>query len=225
MLREKDIEQKHVCRSCPGGALLAEDRLAMNLRSAILGGGMSSRLFQGVRGWHVLFCSLDSVTTPHLDTGLLSIYTGLGAETEHKALERIVRELHRFCEDGPTPDELSRCREQVKTTLLMGLENTGTRMMTIGRSELLRGQVAAVEQVLADYDKVTAEDLLELARRVFDFVPPTIVKNSADKPLLTVSLHRAEQLSAELLALAPARVYVPVDLPPHLHMSSHLGRT
>ena len=62
-------------------------------------------------------------------------------------------------------------------------------------------------------------------RRVFDFVPPTIVKNSADKPLLTVSLHRAEQLSEELIALAPARVYVPVELLPQLDLSSHLGRT
>ena len=62
-------------------------------------------------------------------------------------------------------------------------------------------------------------------RRVFDFVPPTIVKNSADKPLLTVSLHRAEQLSEELIALAPARVYVPVELLAQLDLSPHLGRT
>ena len=62
-------------------------------------------------------------------------------------------------------------------------------------------------------------------RRVFDFVPPTIVKNSTDKPLLTVSLHRAEQLSEELVALAPARVYVPVELLPQLDLSPHLGRT
>ena len=62
-------------------------------------------------------------------------------------------------------------------------------------------------------------------RRVFDFVPPTIVKNGADKPLLTVSLHRAEQLSEELIALAPARVYVPVELLAQLDLSSHLGRT
>lgn len=169
MLREKDIEQNHLCLSFPGVSLLSEERFAMNLLSSILGGGMSSRLFQGVREQNGLCYSIYTFTTPHLDTGLLSIYTGLGAETEHKALELIVRELHRFCEDGPTPDELSRCREQVKTTLLMGLESTGTRMMTIGRSELLRGQVAAVEQVLAAYDKVTAEDLLQLARRVFDF--------------------------------------------------------
>ena len=169
MLREKDIEQNHLCLSFPGVSLLSEERFAMNLLSSILGGGMSSRLFQGVREQNGLCYSIYTFTTPHLDTGLLSIYTGLGAETEHKALELIVRELHRFCENGPTPDELSRCREQVKTTLLMGLESTGTRMMTIGRSELLRGQVAAVEQVLASYDKVTADDLLQLARRVFDF--------------------------------------------------------
>ena len=62
-------------------------------------------------------------------------------------------------------------------------------------------------------------------RRVFDFVPPTIVKNGADKPLLTVSLHRAAQLSEELIALSPARVYVPVELLAQLDLSPHLGRT
>ena len=69
---------------------------------------------------------------------------------------------------APEPDELSRCREQAKTTLLMGLENTGNRMMTIGRSELLRGEVSKIEEVLDSYDRVTADDILNLARRVFD---------------------------------------------------------
>lgn len=169
LLREKDIEQNHLCLSFPGVSLLSEERYAMNLLSAILGGGMSSRLFQRVREQNGLCYSIYSFTTPHLDTGLFSIYTGLGAETEHKALELIAHELRRFCADGPSADELSRCREQVKTNLLMGLENTGTRMMTIGRSELLRGQVLAVEQVLAAYDRVTEQDVLDLARRVLDF--------------------------------------------------------
>ena len=169
LLREKDIEQNHLCLSFPGVSLLSEERYAMGLLSAILGGGMSSRLFQTVREQNGLCYSIYSFTTPHLDTGLFSVYTGLGAETEQRALELIVRELRAFCEDGPAPDELSRCREQVKTNLLMGLESTGTRMMTIGRSELLRGQVLSVEQVLAAYDRVTEQDLLGLARRVFDF--------------------------------------------------------
>ena len=63
------------------------------------------------------------------------------------------------------------------------------------------------------------------ARRTFDFVPPKTVKNSADKPLLTVSLHRAEQLSEELIALAPARVYVPVELLAQLDLSPYLGKS
>ena len=174
LLREKDIEQNHLCLSFPGVSLLSEERYAMNLLSSILGGGMSSRLFQGVREQNGLCYSIYSFTTPHLDTGLFSIYTGLGPETEQKALELILRELRQFCEDGPAAEELSRCREQVKTNLLMGLESTGTRMMTIGRSELLRGQVSAVEQVLSAYDRVTAEDVLALARRVFDFTQASL---------------------------------------------------
>lgn len=173
-LREKDIEQNHLCLSFPGVSLLSEERYAMNLLSSILGGGMSSRLFQGVREQNGLCYSIYSFTTPHLDTGLLSIYTGLGPETEQKALELIIRELRQFCEQGPAAEELSRCREQVKTNLLMGLESTGTRMMTIGRSELLRGYVSAVEQVLTAYDRVTAEDVLHLARRVFDFTQTSL---------------------------------------------------
>lgn len=169
VLWNKEIEQNHLCISFPGVSVGSEERFAMNLLSSILGGGMSSRLFQTVREQNGLCYSIYSFVTPHLDTGLFSVYVGLNPETEQKALELILQEIRQFCESGSTPDEFSRCREQVKTTLLMGLENTSSRMMTIGRSELLRGEVAPIEQVLADYDKVTQEDLLLLARRVFDF--------------------------------------------------------
>ena len=168
VLRSKEIEQNHLCLSFPGVSALSEDRFTMNLLSNILGGGMSSRLFQSIREQSGLCYSIYTFTTPHLDTGLMSIYTGLGEETERQALERILQELHRFCEDGPAKDEISRTREQAKTTLLMGLESTGTRMMTIGRSELLRGEVSKIEEVLDSYDRVTADDILNLARRVFD---------------------------------------------------------
>ena len=169
MLREKDIEQNHLCLTFPGVSLLDERRFEMNLLSSILGGGMSSRLFQTVREQNGLCYSIYTFGTAHLDTGIQSVYVGLGAETEQQALELICREIREFCQSGPAQDELARCREQVKTTLLMGLENTGTRMMTIGRSETMRGEVAKIEQVLARYDEVTTEGVLELAREVFDF--------------------------------------------------------
>ena len=101
VLREKEIEQNHLCLSFPGVSLLSEERFAMNLLSSILGGGMSSRLFQSVREQNGLCYSVYTFTTPHLDTGLFSIYTGLGPETEQKALALIVRELHEFCDNGP----------------------------------------------------------------------------------------------------------------------------
>ena len=168
VLRSKEIEQNHLCLSFPGVSALSEDRFTMNLLCNILGGGMSSRLFQSIRERSGLCYSIYTFTTPHQDTGLMSIYTGLGEETERRALERILQELHQFCEDGPAQDEISRTREQAKTTLLMGLESTGMRMMTIGRSELIRGEVSRIEDVLAGYDSVTRDDILELARRIFD---------------------------------------------------------
>ncbi len=169
VLWKKDIEQNHLCLSFPGVSVGSDDRFAMNLLSSILGGGMSSRLFQTVREENGLCYSIYTFTMPHLDTGVFSVYTGLSMDTEKKALQLILRELQKFREMGPDPDELSRCREQVKTTLLMGLESTGSRMMTIGRSELMRGEVAPVEKVLADYDKVTAGDIIRLAEKVLDF--------------------------------------------------------
>ena len=168
VVKKKAIEQNHLTLAFPGLSFADPRRFQLQLLSSILGGGMSSRLFQSIREQSGLCYSIYTFTTPHLDTGLMSIYTGLGEETERQALERILQELHRFCEDGPAKDEISRTREQAKTTLLMGLESTGTRMMTIGRSELMRGEVAKIEDVLAAYDSVTYDDILNLARRVFD---------------------------------------------------------
>lgn len=164
----KDIEQTHLVLGFKGASYMDEDYYNYSVLSTIFGGGMSSRLFQSIRERSGLCYSIYTFTTPHQDTGLMSIYTGLGEETERRALERILQELHQFCEDGPAQDEISRTREQAKTTLLMGLESTGTRMMTIGRSELIRGEVSKIEDVLAGYDSVTRDDILELARRIFD---------------------------------------------------------
>lgn len=174
VLREKEIEQNHLCLSFPGVPLLSEQRFQMNLLGSILGGGMSSRLFQTVREQNGLCYSIYSFGTSHLDTGLLSVYAGVGPDSERRALELIIRVLRDFCENGPDADELARCREQVKTTLLMGLESTGTRMMSIGKSELMRGTVDPIETVLAHYDAVTAADILALARQTFDFTKASL---------------------------------------------------
>lgn len=169
VLREKKIEQNHLCLAFPGIPLLSEDRYAMNLMHSMLGGGMSSRLFQKIREEHGLCYSVYSFVTGHFDTGLFSVYTGLSPETEEKALSLIAEEIRNFCENGVSEEELNRSREQLKTTFLMGLENTGSRMISIGKSELMRGEVFSVEEIIAKYDAVKTEDILSLARKTFDF--------------------------------------------------------
>ena len=124
VLRSKKIEQNHLCLSFPGVSALSEDRFTMNLLCNILGGGMSSRLFQSIREQSGLCYSIYTFTTPHQDTGLMSIYTGLGEETERRALERILQELHQFCEDGPAKDEHDDHRPQ-RADPRRGLEDRG----------------------------------------------------------------------------------------------------
>lgn len=191
VLREKEIEQNHVCLSFPGVSMHSEERYAMNMLAGILGGGMSSRLFQAVREQNGLCYSIYAFPTMHLDVGLFSIYVGLGAQTEQRALSLTLDELARLCHDGVDEDELERCREQRRITLLMGLENTGTRMMNLGRSALLRGEVVTVEQAIEGYERVTAEQVLSLARRTLCL---------RDASLSVVGHPRAEQVYRALLA-------------------------
>ena len=167
--RPKEIEQNHLCLAFPGVSIQAEERYTNALMGAILGGGMASRLFQTIREKNGLCYSIYSFNTSHEDTGIFGIYTALGKETEEKALQLIREECLRLAEDGPDRAELSRCREQAKTNMLLGMESTSGRMNQLGRSEMFFGKTLELEEVMALYDAVTAEDIAQLARRIFDF--------------------------------------------------------
>jgi predicted Zn-dependent peptidase len=104
----------------------------------------------------------------HEDTGLFAIYTALGRETEEQALRSIRAVVDELVQNGVTEEELSRAREQSKASVLMGLESTQSRMSHLGRSALLTGRVLSPDEIIAAYDAVTREDLLTLARTVFD---------------------------------------------------------
>lgn len=167
--RPKEIEQNHLCLAFPGVSIQAEERYTNALMGAILGGGMASRLFQTIREENGLCYSIYSFNTSHEDTGVFGIYTALGKETEEKALQLIRQECLRLAKDGPDRAELSRCREQAKTNMLLGMESTSGRMNQLGRSEMFFGKTLELEEVMALYDAVTAEDISQLARRIFDF--------------------------------------------------------
>lgn len=174
VVRPKEIEQNHICIGFPGIAMRSEQRYVNALLGAILGGGMASRLFQTVREQNGLCYSIYSFNTSHEDTGVFSIYTALGKETEEKAIVLIREECLRLAQNGPERAELSRCREQAKTNMLLGMESTSARMNQLGRGEMFFDRAPELEEVVAMYDAVTADDIARLARKIFDFEQASI---------------------------------------------------
>ncbi len=130
---------------------------------------MSSRLFQRVRERSGLCYSIYSYTSLYASAGVLGVYVALGREMQHDALGMIREELLLLREEGVTQDELIRAKEQLKTSLLMGLESTSTRMSALARSEMTYGSYISPRETAALLEAVTREDVQSLARQVLDF--------------------------------------------------------
>ncbi len=167
-LKKKAIEQNHITLAFPGFPYGSSHRFALQLLSSILGGGMSSRLWQEVREKRGLCYSVYSYGAGHVDTGMFGVYTALAKETEAEALNAIMSVITSLVQDGVTDAELSRAREQSKAGVLMGLESTQSRMSHLGRSCLLTGNILSPDEIIAAYDAVTSEEILSLARTIFD---------------------------------------------------------
>ncbi len=165
-LRTDDSEQAHLMLGMPGIDRHDERRHVLGVLDAALGGGMSSRLFQQVREQRGLAYSVYSATTCYADAGMLSVYAGCGPErlTELVAVVREV--LATIAADGLTDAELARGKGQLRGGLVLGGEDTGSRMIRLGQSELHHAQHRTVEQVLTEIDAVTQLQVAELAREL-----------------------------------------------------------
>ena len=168
-VKRKATEQNHLTLAFPGLVLGDGRRFTLQLLSSILGGGMSSRLWQEVREKRGLCYSVYTYGAGHADTGLFCVYVATGADTEAEAVRTIAREVRRFTAGGVTAEELDRAREQSKANVLMGLESTQSRMSSLGQGELLVGQVLEPDEVIAAYDAVTTEDVRRLAEELLEF--------------------------------------------------------
>lgn len=165
---EKPTEQSHIALCFPSIAIGDPRRYGVQLLSNLLGGSMSSRLFQRIRE-QLGFCySVYTFQSSHMDTGIFGIYLGTGRETEQQAMTEIGNELRRLVKDGVTDNELYRSKEQVKTGMLMALESTSSRMNHIGKGLLLQNRVLSPEEIAASYERVTKEDIQTLAETIFD---------------------------------------------------------
>ena len=169
VVKKKDIEQNHLLLVFPGLYANHPDRYVLAALNNILGAGMSSRLFQRVRERSGLCYSIYSFTSLYQNTGVLGIYVALGRETQEDALRMIREELELFREEGVTQEELSRTKEQLKTTLLMSLESTNSRMSSMARNEMIFGHAQSPEEAVEKLEKVTVEDVHRLAKELLDF--------------------------------------------------------
>lgn len=167
--KERDIEQNHIYIAFPALAQGDDRRFTAAVLNNILGGGMSSRLFQTVREQNGLCYTVYSFVSASVGTGVLGIYTATNKNTEHKAVQLICDVCRDVCENGVTPEELDRSKSQLKAAALMSLENTATRMTNNAKNHMVYGREITPEEIAAGYEAVTLEDVKELANLIFDF--------------------------------------------------------
>jgi len=165
--RSKDTEQVHLCVGAQGMALEHDQIYTFQLINTILGGGLSSRLFQEIREQRGLVYSIYSYHSSYFDTGLFCVYAGLSKENVEPALELIFKEMKEIRDQGVSPQELRRAKDQLKGNLLLSLENVNTRMSRMGKSQLYLGKVVPPEEIVARIEKVTVEGIQQLASERF----------------------------------------------------------
>jgi len=161
--RTKDTEQVHLCLGVPGLPLDDERIYVFQLVNTILGGGLSSRLFQEIREQRGLVYSVYSYHSSYHDAGLFGIYAGLSKQNVAPALELIFKEIRDIQQNGVNEQELRRAKEQLIGNLWLSLESVSTRMSRLGKSQLYLGKIQTPEEIVARVEKVTGEEIKVLA--------------------------------------------------------------
>lgn len=161
--RGKETEQVHLCVGVPGLSLDHEKIYVFQIVNTILGGGISSRLFQEIREQRGLVYSVYSYHTSYHDTGLFCIYAGLSKHNIEEVLELIFKQVKDIQTKGLRNGELVRAKEQLKGNLYLSLENVSTRMSRLGKSQIYLGKIVTPEEVVSKVNAVTEDQVQELA--------------------------------------------------------------
>jgi predicted Zn-dependent peptidase len=165
---EKETEQYHLCLGGPGIARGDDRRFALRVLDTILGGSTSSRLFQEVREKRGLAYAVYSYASQFVDGGHVGVYVGTRPDNVEQALDVIGNELRRVSADGVTAEELERARENVKGRTTLSMESTLARMNRLGSSILMGVPLLSLDELLAEIDAVTLDDVGALANELYD---------------------------------------------------------
>jgi predicted Zn-dependent peptidase len=161
------VEQTHLALHLPGVARDDDERFALSLLNVILGEGMSSRLFLEIRERLGLAYAVDSYVSTLADTGVTGVYAAVAPERAEEALQAILAQLRRVCIEPVDPRSLAGAKEFITGRTLMGMEDTMSVAGWFGRQEAQGREVLSVEAVLDRIHQVTAEDMLQVAQRLF----------------------------------------------------------
>ncbi len=168
ILRNKrSLEQVQICLGLPSPPITDENRYATLILNTVLGGGMSSRLFQRIREERGMAYSIYSDLSPYSDTGSLCVYAGTSADKARSMITLVLAEFQNLKEHLLSTEELRRAIEQVKGNILLGLEGSGSRMSNLARQEMYFHHFFSVDEVLDRLDAVTAEQVQFMARQLF----------------------------------------------------------
>jgi predicted Zn-dependent peptidase len=167
-IRKRELEQVHFCLGTKGLQYNHSLRFASYLLNTILGGGMSSRLFQEIRENRGLAYSVYSYLPSYIDTGLVVVYAGTNESSFQEVIELVQKEFNRLKEDPFKNGELETAKEQLKGNLLLSLESSDNLMTRLAKNEIYFGTYLPVERTLKGIDEVKEEVVRDLARELFD---------------------------------------------------------
>ncbi len=167
---QRDLDQVHIVLGFPGPAYGDADFYPTMLLATLLGGGMSSRLFQEVREKRGLVYSIYTFTAPYMDSGLFALYAGTGEAEAAEVIPVTITELQKV-QEGIKETELDRARAQVKAGLLMSLESTGSRCEQIARQIQVFGRVVPTAETVGKIEAVTSAEVLAVAEKLFHTEP------------------------------------------------------
>ena len=167
LIRNKDLEQSHICVGVSSYPQNHDDRYASYVLNTLLGGSMSSRLFQNVREKRGLAYAVFSGLSAYRDAGTFTIYAGCANEAVGEVIDLVVEEL-KGVKTAPVPEaELQRSKDHLKGSLMLSLENTASRMSHIARQEIYFDRQFGLDETLQGIERVTADDVRRVANDLF----------------------------------------------------------
>ncbi|MEI7026323.1 M16 family metallopeptidase [Paenibacillus sp. y28] len=182
----KKTEQNHICLALPGCAFQDPDVYPMVLLNNAIGGGMSSRLFQEIREKRGLAYSVYSYHSSYIDTGMFTVYAGTAPKQTEEVLKLTSELLHEVATKGLTDAEVRKGKEQLKGSLILSLESTGSRMNRMGKNELMLGRHEDLDEMIRKIEAVTPEQIAAVSKRMFSQPFAVAMVGHSDGPLKVI---------------------------------------